>query len=82
MTQCIALVAVVVRDYHEAIEIYINRLGFTLVQDAHIEAQNKRWVVVAPPGSRESRVLLSRVVGDERTSRVGNHTGGRAFLLL
>ncbi|MBW4053653.1 MAG: VOC family protein [Proteobacteria bacterium] len=82
MKQSIGLVAVVVRDYDEAIRFYVDRLGFTLVQDTHIEAQNKRWVVVAPPGSTESRLLLARAVGDEQPSRIGNQTGGRVFLFL
>lgn len=82
MRQSIGLVALVVRDYDEAIAFYVNRLGFTLVEDSPVEAQNKRWVVVAPPGSRESRLLLARAVGEEQASRVGNQTGGRVFLFL
>ncbi len=80
--QSIGMVSLVVRDYDEAIDFYVNRLGFTLVQDARIEAQNKRWVVVAPPGSRESRLLLARAVGEEQASRIGNQTGERVFLFL
>jgi catechol 2,3-dioxygenase-like lactoylglutathione lyase family enzyme len=82
MKQSIGMVALVVRDYDEAIDFYVNRLGFTVVEDTPIEAQNKRWVVVAPPGSRESRLLLARAVGEEQGSRVGNQTGGRVFLFL
>lgn len=82
MKHCIGLVAVVVRDYDEAIEFYVNHLGFALVEDTPIEAQNKRWVVVAPPGSSESRLLLARAVGEEQSSRIGNQTGGRVFLFL
>lgn len=82
MRQSIVQVAVVVRDYDEAIDFYVNRLGFSLVVDIPIEAQNKRWVVVAPPGSRESRLLLARGVGEEQSSRIGNQTGGRVFLFL
>ncbi|MFZ0501468.1 MAG: VOC family protein [Steroidobacteraceae bacterium] len=82
MKQSIGMVSLVVRDYDEAIDFYVNRLGFTLVQDARIEAQNKRWVVVAPPGSRESRLLLARAVGEEQASRIGNQTGERVFLFL
>ena len=82
MRQSIVQVAVVVRDYDEAIDFYVNRLGFSLVEDIPIEAQNKRWVVVAPPGSRESRLLLARGVGEEQSSRIGNQTGGRVFLFL
>lgn len=82
MKQSIGLVALVVRDYDEAIDFYINRLGFALVEDTRIEAQNKRWVVVAPPGSSESRLLLARAIGEEQASRIGNQTGGRVFLFL
>lgn len=82
MKQSIGQVAVVVRDYDEAIDFYVHRLGFSLIEDTPVEAQNKRWVVVAPPGSSESRLLLARAVGDEQASRVGNQTGGRVFLFL
>ena len=82
MRQSSVQVALVVRDYEEAIDFYVNRLGFSLVEDIAIEAQNKRWVVVAPPGSRESRLLLARGVGEEQSSRIGNQTGGRVFLFL
>lgn len=82
MKQSIGLVALVVRDYDEAIDFYVGRLGFFLVEDTPIEAQNKRWVVVAPPGSSELRLLLARAVGEEQSSRIGNQTGGRVFLFL
>ncbi|HEY6923491.1 MAG TPA: VOC family protein [Steroidobacteraceae bacterium] len=82
MKQAIGYVALVVRDYDEALRFYVNVLGFTLVEDTFIESQNKRWVLVAPPGSTESRLLLARAVGDEQASRVGNQTGGRVFLFL
>ena len=82
MRQSIGTVALVVRDYDEAIAFYVGILGFTLVEDTYIEAQNKRWVVVAPPGSTGSRLLLARAVGEEQSSRIGNQTGGRVFLFL
>ena len=82
MRQSIGTVALVVRDYDEAIAFYVGILGFTLVEDTYIEAQNKRWVVVAPPGSAGSRLLLARAVGEEQSSRIGNQTGGRVFLFL
>ena len=82
MKQSIAQVAILVRDYDAAIDFYVNRLGFTLVEDIPLEAQTKRWVVVAPPGSVESRLLLARAVGEEQASRIGNQTGGRVFLFL
>ncbi len=80
--QSIGYVALVVRDYDEAIDFYVRRLGFTLVEDTFIEAQRKRWVLVAPPGSAGSRLLLARAVGEEQSSRIGNQTGGRVFLFL
>jgi catechol 2,3-dioxygenase-like lactoylglutathione lyase family enzyme len=82
MKQSIGHVAVVVADYDEAIAFYVDALGFELVEDRCIPSQNKRWVLVAPPGSVESCVLLARAVGPEQASRVGNQTGGRVFLFL
>ena len=70
MKQHLALTAIVVRDYDEAIAFYVNTLGFDLVEDTYIFEQDKRWVVIAPPGSGESRLLLARAVGDEQSSRV------------
>jgi catechol 2,3-dioxygenase-like lactoylglutathione lyase family enzyme len=80
--QSIHQVALVVREYDEALGFYVGTLGFTLVEDTHIPEQDKRWVVVAPPGSKESRLLLARAVGEEQASRIGNQTGGRVFLFL
>ncbi len=57
-------------------------LGFELIEDTPIPEQDKRWVVVAPPGSAGSRLLLARAVGREQESRIGNQTGGRVFLFL
>jgi catechol 2,3-dioxygenase-like lactoylglutathione lyase family enzyme len=82
MKQSIVLVALVVRDYDEAIDFYVNTLGFSLLEDTYIPAQDKRWVVVSPPGAAESRLLLARAVGEEQSSRIGNQTGGRVFLFL
>jgi catechol 2,3-dioxygenase-like lactoylglutathione lyase family enzyme len=82
MKQSIGLVALVVREYDEAIDFYVGTLGFTLIEDTYIPEQDKRWVVVAPPGARESRLLLARAVGEEQSSRIGNQTGGRVFLFL
>jgi catechol 2,3-dioxygenase-like lactoylglutathione lyase family enzyme len=82
MKQSIGLVALVVRDYGEAIEFYVGTLGFNLIEDTYLPEQDKRWVVVAPPGSTESRLLLAKAVGDEQSSRIGNQTGGRVFLFL
>ncbi len=82
MKQSIGYVALVVRDYDEAIEFYVNVLGFWLVEDTFIAAQNKRWVLVAPPGSTETKLLLACAVGPEQSSRIGNQTGGRVSLFL
>lgn len=82
MQQHIALTAVVVRDYDEAISFYVDTLGFELIEDAYVPEQDKRWVVVAPKGAIESRVLLARASNEEQASRIGNQTGGRVFLFL
>ena len=82
MKQSIGLVSLVVREYEEAIAFYVEVLGFTLLEDSCVPEQNKRWVVVAPPGSTESRLLLARASSLEQTERIGNQTGGRVFLFL
>jgi catechol 2,3-dioxygenase-like lactoylglutathione lyase family enzyme len=82
MKQSLAQVALVVRDYDEAIDFYVGILGFTLIEDTEIPEQAKRWVIVAPPGSTGSRLLLARAVGETQASRIGNQTGGRVFLFL
>ena len=82
MKQSIGYVTVVVQDYDDAIKFYVGTLGLSLIEDTFIEAQNKRWVLVAPPESTESRLLLARAVGAEQSSRIGNQTGGRVFLFL
>jgi catechol 2,3-dioxygenase-like lactoylglutathione lyase family enzyme len=82
MRQSLGLVALVVREYDEAIDFYVNTLGFSLIEDSYVPEQDKRWVVVEPAGSTGSRLLLARAVGEEQTSRIGNQTGGRVFLFL
>ena len=82
MKQSIGQIALVVRDYDEAINFYVGTLGFILVEDTHFPEQDKRWVIIAPPGSTESRLLLSRATSEEQSSRIGNQTGGRVFLFL
>lgn len=82
MKQTIGYVSLVVRDYDEAIDFYVKTLGFDLVEDTFIEAQSKRWVLLAPPGSTETRLLLARATAPEQESRIGNQTGGRVFLFL
>ena len=80
--QTIGQLALVVRDYDEAIHFYVDVLGFALIEDTAIPAQDKRWVVVAPRGSTGPRLLLARATDDEQASRIGNQTGGRVFLFL
>jgi catechol 2,3-dioxygenase-like lactoylglutathione lyase family enzyme len=82
MKQSIGLTALVVREYDEALEFFVGKLGFQVIEDTYIAEQDKRWVVVAPPGSRESSLLLARAVNPEQSSRIGNQTGGRIFLFL
>lgn len=82
MKQSIIHIALVVRDYDEAIEFYTKKLHFTLVEDTYQPEQDKRWVVVAPPGSSGTTVLLARAAKAEQEPFVGNQTGGRVFLFL
>ena len=82
MKQSIAHVALVVRDYDEAIEFYTKRLHFTLVEDTYQPEQDKRWVVVAPPGSTGTTLLLARASKSEQEAFIGNQSGGRVFLFL
>jgi catechol 2,3-dioxygenase-like lactoylglutathione lyase family enzyme len=82
MKQSIAHVALVVRDYDEAIAFYTERLNFTLVEDTYQPAQDKRWVVVTPPGSDGTSLLLARASTPEQERFVGNQAGGRVFLFL
>ena len=82
MKQLLGLVSLVVRDYDEALEFFVGKLGFDLVEDTYIPEQSKRWVVVSPPGAIESRLLLARASTLEQESRVGAQTGGRVFLFL
>lgn len=82
MKQYVGLTAVVVKEYDEAIDFYTKVLDFVLIDHSYVPEQDKRWVVVAPPGNTGSQILLARAVGDEQLSRVGNQTGGRVFLFL
>lgn len=81
MKQSIAQIALVVRDYDEAIEFYTRKLHFTLLEDTLL-SETKRWVIVAPPGSEGCRLLLAKAASGEQKSRIGNQTGGRVFLFL
>ena len=83
MKQTLGLVALVVRDYDEALAFYVGKLGFRLVEDSFVPEQNKRWVVIEPAGSSGgAKLLLARGSNPEQQSRIGNQTGGRVFLFL
>jgi len=80
MTQSLALTALVVREYDEAIAFYVGKLGFALTRDDDM-GSGKRWVVVTPPGS-QAGLLLARAVNDHQASRIGDQTGGRVGFFL
>src|SRR5688572_16512166 len=82
MKQSISLVSLVVREYDEALAFFVGKLGFAVVEDSYVAAQDKRWVVVSPPGEGACRLLLARAASPEQLARVGNQTGGRVFLFL
>lgn len=82
MKQSIVHIALVVRDYDEALEFYTQKLHFNLVEDTYQPEQDKRWVVVAPPGSTGTTLLLARASKPEQKSFIGNQSGGRVFLFL
>ena len=82
--QSLVHVALVVRDYDEAIDFYVGTLGFTLIADDYQPAQDKRWVLVAPPGNLPggATILLARAATAEQAEFIGNQSGGRVFLFL
>lgn len=82
MQQTIIHVGLVVRDYDEALDFYINKLKFTLVEDTYQPEQDKRWVVVSPPGSSGTTLLLAKASKEEQKPFIGNQAGGRVFLFL
>lgn len=77
----LGLVSVVVRDYDEALDFYINKLGFVLVEDS-VLSETKRWVVVAPDRQSICNLLLAKAATAEQEAHIGNQTGGRVFLFL
>src|SRR6185436_11824161 len=81
MKQHIAHIALVVRDYDEAIQFYTQKLHFRLVEDTVLSA-TKRWVLVAPKGSNECCLLLAKAADPEQEKKIGDQTGGRVFLFL
>ena len=82
MIQSIVHIALVVRDYDEAIEFYTEKLHFTLIEDTYQPEQDKRWVVVAPPGPAGTTLLLAKASKPEQEQFIGNQAGGRVFLFL
>lgn len=82
MRQSIVHVALLVDDYDRALDFYLNTLRFELIEDTFQPAQNKRWVVIAPPGSSGTTLLLAKASTDEQQKWIGNQAGGRVFLFL
>lgn len=82
MKQSLIHVALVVRDYDEAIEFYTQKLNFELLEDIYIPEQDKRWVLVAPPNSNGAAIVLAQASAAEQQAFVGNQTGNRVFLFL
>ena len=82
MKQSIAHIALVVKDYDEAIDFFTNTLNFQLIEDTYQPEQDKRWVVVSPPQSTGTNILLARASTEQQRNAIGNQTGGRVFLFL
>ncbi len=81
MKQKLSHIALVVKDYDEAIKFYTEKLHFDLIEDTKL-SETKRWVLIAPKGSDGCKLLLAKAANEEQKSRVGNQTGGRVFLFL
>lgn len=81
MHQRIAHIALVVKEYDEAIQFYTEKLGFQLLEDTPL-SEDKRWVLVAPPGAKECCLLLAKAANEQQAASIGNQTGGRVFLFL
>ena len=82
MKQSIVHIALVVKDYDEAIEFYTKKLNFELIQDVYQSEEDKRWVIVSPPNSNGTTILLARASNTTQAHFIGNQTGGRVFLFL
>ena len=82
MKQSIVHIALVVKEYDEAIDFYLNKLKFELVEDTYQAEQDKRWVVVAPPNSKGVSLLLAKASKPEQNDFIGHQAGGRVFLFL
>lgn len=81
MSLFINAVTLVVKDYDEAIDFYTNKLDFELIEDTRL-TDEKRWVLIAPRGAKETRLLLAKAANAEQSKSIGNQTGGRVFLFL
>lgn len=81
MNQYIAHIALVVKDYDEAIKFYTEKLGFKLIEDTTL-SEEKRWVMVKPPGTGQCSLLLAKAANEKQIASIGNQTGGRVFLFL
>jgi catechol 2,3-dioxygenase-like lactoylglutathione lyase family enzyme len=81
MNQRLANIALLVKDYDEAITFYVEKLKFELVEDTKL-SEDKRWVLIKPKGQYDFSLLLAKAVNEEQKSRIGNQTGGRVFLFL
>ncbi|WP_029503525.1 VOC family protein [Lachnoclostridium phytofermentans] len=82
MVQAIIHIALVVEDYDKAIDFYTKKLHFNLIEDTYQAEQDKRWVVVSPPGSNGTTILLAKASKPEQETFIGNQAGGRVFLFL
>jgi catechol 2,3-dioxygenase-like lactoylglutathione lyase family enzyme len=82
MKQSIVHIALVVKDYDEALDFYTKKLHFELIENTYQPEQDKRWVVVSPPGSTGTTLLLAKASKPEQVRFIGNQTGGRVFLFL
>ena len=82
MKQSIVHIALLVKDYDEAIDFYTKKMNFELLEDTYQPDQDKRWVIIAPPNTTGSSILLAKASKDEQHKFIGNQTGGRVFLFL
>ena len=82
MNQSLGLISLVVKDYNEALNFFIDKLNFELVEDTFIPEQDKRWVVIRPNGNSGANLLLAKASTPDQISHIGNQTGGRVFLFL
>jgi catechol 2,3-dioxygenase-like lactoylglutathione lyase family enzyme len=81
VSQALGAVALLVRDYDEALAFYAGQLGFRVVEDTPLGG-GKRWVLLAPPGAAESRLLLAQARTEEERAAVGRQGAGRVWLFL